>query len=386
MKLSGQSRASQLSIKTIRREEQTRQVPFTDEAIFKENPAAKKQGAIKGFLAQVADKENLSETASEYLMQQILDGVLTPVQLASLITALKMKGETVEEVTGFARAMRTQSTRLNLPASMGDVIDTCGTGGDVPDTFNISTAAALVAAACGQKVAKHGNKAVSSTCGSADVLEALGVELTGELALIEKCLENVGFGFLYAPKHHQSMKHAKAPRQEMGLKTIFNLLGPLTNPANAERQLIGVYDESLTEFMAEVLYKLGTKKAWVVHGYDGTDEISICAPTKVTQLNRGKITNFVIYPADYGFEKANLEAIAGADQTENAQIINNVLQGESGPCRDVVVLNAGAALVVGETVDNLTEGIKRAETQLDNGRAQSKLKQLIHLTREAKPC
>lgn len=338
---------------------------------------------FKEYIEKVTRQEDLDEKESMELMQGILEGNLTPAQLASLIIALKMKGESAVEITGFAKVMKEKSTKVNK-IEVDNLIDTCGTGGDEGHTFNISTASALVVSACGIKVAKHGNRAVSSSCGSADILEALGMQLDVNPEKTRECLEKVGFGFLYAPLHHQAMKHATKPRREIGVKTIFNLLGPLTNPAGAKRQLLGVYEEGLTGLMAEVLNNLGTKKAWVVYGLDGIDEITICNKTKVSEVNRGKIKSFYIDPRDYGFEIANPDDIAGGDKGFNSDLILRILYGEKGPCRDVVELNSAAALLVGDKVKTLQEGVKLVRERIDNGIVLQNLKQLKNIMGEAK--
>ncbi|UMZ72605.1 anthranilate phosphoribosyltransferase [Natranaerofaba carboxydovora] len=355
----------------------------------------KDQLEIKGCIKKVTEGSNLTEKESEYLMRKILAGELTSAQLASLIVAMKMKGETVDEITGFARVMREKSKKINLDhktfatkeadveGGLSDsVIDTCGTGGDISSTFNISTACAIVVSGCGLKVAKHGNRAVSSSCGSADILEELGVEITTSPEKTKECIEKVGLGFLYAPIHHEAMKHAKEPRREMGIKTVFNVLGPLTNPAGAKRQLIGVYDESLTEVMAEVLKKLGSKKAWVVHGLDGMDEITMCEKTKVTELDEGEITTFYLNPSDYGKDMVSPEELAGGDKNYNAGLILDILNGKKGPSRDIVVLNSAAALVVGEKAKDLKEGMQIVEAQIDKGAPLEKLNMLKSMSKE----
>ncbi len=341
----------------------------------------KSQAKIKDYIKKVTEGKDLTMEESEDLMQKILTGELTSSQLASVITALKMKGETVEEITGFTKVMREKSKKIELDAGGEDrffdkLIDTCGTGGDGSSSFNISTATALVVSGCGLKVAKHGNRAVSSSCGSADILETLGVNIDLVPSETKECIQKLGFGFLYAPIHHEAMKHAKEPRKDMGVKTIFNLLGPLTNPAGAKRQLIGVYDESLTGVMAEVLNELGTKKAWIVHGLDGMDEITLCDKTKVTELDDGKISDFYLDPTDFGLQLVLNRELMGGDKNYNAEIILDILKGKKGPCRDIVVLNSAAALVVGGVVNELMEGIEFASRQIDAGKPLEKLNML----------
>ncbi|HYA03132.1 MAG TPA: anthranilate phosphoribosyltransferase, partial [Syntrophobacteria bacterium] len=302
------------------------------------------------------------------------------------------KGETVDEIAGAAKVMRAKATRIDMGNQLVNIdrdeinveqetiLDTCGTGGDGTNTFNVSTATALVAAGAGVRVAKHGNRAVSSVCGSADVLENLGVKLDLPPQSVADCIREVGIGFLYAPLFHGAMKHAAGPRREMGIRTIFNLLGPLTNPAGATVQVLGVYDQALTEKMARVLGRLGSKEAFVVCGEGTFDEISICGPTRVSHLKAGKVETFDMVPEDYGFRRVKAEAIRGGNAQENARIIRAILDGERGPRRDMVLLNAGAALMVAGLEGHLRGGIKRAEDSIDSGKAREKLNSLIRFT------
>ena len=333
---------------------------------------------IKEAIEKTVQKTDLREVEMMSTMDEIMEGIATPSQIASLITALRMKGETVEEVTGAARIMRQKATRVNACSST--IVDTCGTGGDRLNTFNISTTAAFVAAAAGLTVAKHGNRAVSSGCGSADVLEALGVNISADQEIVEECIQQIGIGFLFAPKLHGAMKYAIGPRREIGIRTIFNMLGPLTNPAGATAQLLGVYDKTLTEMFADVLKNMGTKRAFVVHGLDGLDEVSITGETRVAELKEGIIRTYNINPVDYFGKTDTLESIRGGDPAFNAQIIRDVLAGKNGACRNVVLINAALAIVAGEKADNIKDGLKVAADCIDSGAAVKKLQSLIELS------
>lgn len=352
---------------------------------------------IKEAIGKVVRGDDLTEVEMAETMGEIMTGNATPAQIGSFITALRLKGETVDEITGAAKAMRAKATKMNLNNHMVNIdrdeinvedetiLDTCGTGGDGTNTFNVSTATALVAAGGGVKVAKHGNRAVSSLCGSSDVLENLGVNLDITATDVERSIREVGIGFLYAPLFHSAMKYAVGPRQEIGIRTIFNLLGPITNPAGASAQVLGVYEPQLTEKMASVLNRLATREAFVVCG-DGTfDEISICGPTKVSHLKDGRVKTFNMTPEEFGFKRAAPEAIRGGNVRENAQIIRDIVDGEKGPKRDMVVLNASAAFVAAGLADNFNEGAERAVDSLDSGRAREKLDSLIDFTRQCKP-
>lgn len=330
-------------------------------------------------IRKVVDGENLTELEAQAAMEDIMAGEATPSQIASFMTALRMKGETVDEIVGCARAMRSNAARIN--PRVETLVDTCGTGGDGANTFNISTAAAFVAAGAGLPVAKHGNRSVSSKCGSADVLESLGVRLDLEPGQVEKCIDEVGIGFLFAPQFHASMKHAVTPRREVGIRTIFNVLGPLTNPASAHVQVVGVYDRSLTEPVAHVLGRLGVRQAFVVHGLDRLDEISITGETQISHVREGWVNTFSVHPGDVGLSTSHADTIRGGDPEENAAIIHSVLQGEPGPKRDVILLNAAAALLVGGLVEDLAGGVELAAKVIDDGRALEKLRALVDFTR-----
>jgi anthranilate phosphoribosyltransferase len=349
---------------------------------------------IKEGIAKIVRGKNLSEKETEMAMDEILSGKATSAQISSFLTALRMKGETVDEITGAARAVRARAIKMQLTNHMVNIdrdeinvedetiLDTCGTGGDGTNTFNVSTATALVVAAGGIKVAKHGQRTESNHCGSANVLEALGLELNISRTDAERCIHEVGIGFLYAPLFYGAMKYPAVPRREIGIRTIFNLLGPLTNPAGATAQILGVYDSDLTEKMARVLKRLGTREAFVVCGEGTFDEISICGPTRVSHLKDGEITSFDITPEEYGFEKAKPEEIRGGDAKENAQIIRDILEGQRGAKRDMVLLNAGAAFVAAGFDRNLEQGIERARDAIDSGRAKEKLHSLVSFTQQ----
>jgi len=325
-------------------------------------------------LKKIIEGENLPLQEMVSVMNEVMEGEATPAQIAAFITALRIKVETVDEITGAATVMREKSTKIN--PGEGTVVDTCGTGGDGANTFNISTASAFVVAGCGVKVAKHGNRSVSSKCGSADVLKALGVNIEADIKTVEKCIDKVGIGFLFAPLLHGAMKHAAPVRKEIGIRTVFNILGPLTNPAGAKRQVIGVYDGALTEVMAKVLLKLGSEKAYIVHGSDGLDEITITGDTKVSELDKGSVKTYSINPEDFGVKKAKLEDIRGGDAEENAKIIESVLGGEIGPKSDIVALNAGAAIAASGVAYSINDGYIMAKDCLRNGKAKAKLEEL----------
>jgi len=351
---------------------------------------------IKEAIGKVVNGISLIETEMEKAMGEILSGGATPAQVGSFLTALRLKGETVDEITGAAKAMRAKAIRVNINnhsvsidrdeinIDNETILDTCGTGGDGTNTFNVSTATALVAAGGGVKVAKHGNRAVSSKCGSADVLENLGLKLDINHSDVEACIQETGIGFLYAPLFHGAMKHAAGPRQEIGIRTIFNLLGPLTNPAGASAQVLGVYDQRLTEKMATVLGRLGSKEAFVVCGQGTFDEISICGPTKVSHLKDSAVDTFEITPEECGFKRAVPDAIRGGSAKENAQIIRDILDGEMGPKRDMVVLNASAAFVAAGLESSFEEGIGRAQESIDSGMAREKLNSLVNFTQHCR--
>lgn len=316
---------------------------------------------------------NLSEKEMIETMRDIMEGKATDAQIASFLTALRLKGETVEEITGAVKVMREKATKIKAPEY---TVDTCGTGGDMSHTFNISTTSALIVAACGVPVAKHGNRSVSSRSGSADVLEALGVKIDLEPEKVEKCLETTGFGFMFAPLFHPAMKYAIGPRREMGIRTIFNILGPLTNPAGAKRQVLGVFDDSLTEVMAEVLANLGATHAFIVHGEDGLDEITNTDKTKITELKNGRIDTYFITPEDIGFPRAKKEDLLGGKAEENAQIVIDILNGKKGPKRDITIMNASAALITGDRAKSFSEAIEKASGAIDSGAALKKLEEI----------
>ncbi len=339
--------------------------------------------SIKEAISKVISGQDLTEGEAEAAMDQILRGQATPAQIGAFLTALRMKGESVAEITGCARAMRRSATAVR-PARPDILVDTCGTGGDGASTFNISTVAAFVVAGAGLPVAKHGNRSVSSRCGSADVLEALGVNLKLSPIQIAACVDEVGIGFLFAPNLHPAMKHAIGPRQELGMRTIFNLLGPLTNPAGASAQVVGVYDPDLTEPLAHVLGALGVAAAFVVHGADGLDELTTTGPNRVSSLSNGGVETFVMDPADLGFSRARVSDLVGGDAMENASVASNILSGAIDDARrDVVVLNAAAALVVGDRAATLPEAIELASESLDSGAAQHALNHLIEFSQMA---
>jgi anthranilate phosphoribosyltransferase len=341
---------------------------------------AGKAGAkmIREAIAKLVEKESLSSEDAEVVMQEIMLGEATPSQISAFLTALRMKGETAEEIAGCARAMRAQASKV--VTSQDPLMDTCGTGGDGISTFNVSTVVAFVIAGAGVAVAKHGNRSVSSRCGSADVLETLGVRIDLGPGEIGRCLDEIGIGFLFAPRLHPAMKYAAVPRREVGIRTIFNLLGPLTNPASASIQLLGVYDPGLTETMAQVLSLLGTHRALVVHGADGLDELSITGINKVTQLYKGQITTYYVDPQELGLPQAELAQLRGGLPEENAKVMRALLRGEKGAKRDIVLLNAAAGLLAAERAADFGEGLTLAAESIDSGRALNKLEQLIRLS------
>jgi anthranilate phosphoribosyltransferase len=331
-------------------------------------------------LNKLVRRGDLTRTESQALMGAIMSGELSDVQVAGVLVALRAKGETVEEITGFAQAMREHLVPVALRSN--GAIDTCGTGGDGRGTFNISTAAALVTASMGITVAKHGNRAVSSQCGSADVLEALGVNISLSPEAVSRLIDRVGIGFLFAPRHHPAMKYAAAARRGLGLRTVFNLLGPLTNPAGVKRQLVGVYEPALTETVARVLQALGSERVYAVHGMDGSDEVSVTAPTRVTELANGAVRTFEFDPATVGVGPTAAEAILGGSAAENAATIEAVLSGAAGPHRDAVVVNAAfAAMAAGRAAD-AREGAAMATAAIDSGRARDKLESLRRVSGE----
>jgi anthranilate phosphoribosyltransferase len=336
---------------------------------------------IREAIANLVDRRDLTEGETISVMNQVMTGDATPSQVASFLTALRMKGETIQEVTGAARVMREKAVHVN--AGSGCVLDTCGTGGDQKETFNISTVSAFVVAGAGVTVAKHGNRSVSSRSGSADVRGALGVKIDVSKEVVERCLEEVGIGFLFAPLLHEAMKYAVGPRREIGIRTIFNLLGPLTNPAEATHQLVGVYDRDLTEMAANVLKNLGSIRAMVVHGHDGLDEISLTGPTFVAEVYQGRISSRILHPEECGFTLCSMESLKGGDPEQSAATARAVLRGAQGPTRDIVLLNSGAALYVSEKASSITEGVELARDSIDSGRASEKLERLVRVTNES---
>ena len=329
---------------------------------------------FKTLLAQVADGGRLSQAQAEEAFEIIMSGQATPSQMGGFLMALRVRGETVDELVGAARVMRAKALRIDAPIG---AIDTCGTGGDASGTYNISTGAALVVAACGVPVAKHGNRALSSRSGSADVLAALGVNLDADMSLVTESLREVKIGFLMAPRHHAAMRHVGPTRVELGTRTIFNLLGPLSNPAGATRQLLGVFHRQWVKPLAEVLGQLGSERAWVVHGSDGLDELTTTGVSYVAQLNDGRITTFDVMPEDAGLPRATVESLKGGDPAANATAIRDMLAGKPGAYRDIVLLNAAAALIVANQARDLKAGVALASDAIATGRARATLEQLV---------
>jgi anthranilate phosphoribosyltransferase len=333
---------------------------------------------FKSLIAYVADGKPLSQAAAEQAFEIIMSGDATPSQMGAFLMALRVRGETVDEIAGAAKVMRAKALSVKAPKG---AIDTCGTGGDARGTYNISTGAAIVVAACGVPVAKHGNRALSSKSGSADVLAALGVNIDADMSLVEKSLNEVGIGFLMAPRHHAAMRHVGPTRVELGTRTIFNLLGPLSNPAGTTRQLIGVFQRQWTEPMAKVLAQLGSERAWVVHGSDGLDEITTTGTSYVSELKDGKVTSFEVTPEDAGIARADPAQLKGGDPATNAAAIADMLGGTEGPYRDIVLLNASAALVVAGKADDLKSGAALAADAIASGKARETLKRMIAITK-----
>ncbi|MDH5542446.1 MAG: anthranilate phosphoribosyltransferase [Nitrospinota bacterium] len=330
---------------------------------------------IKEAISKVVGGESLSEEEMVEIMEQIMSGLATPAQIGAFLVALRLKGETIEEIAGAAIVMREKAVKIAHPHL--SVVDTCGTGGDSSGTFNISTTAAFITAGVGLQVAKHGNRSVSSQSGSADVLKSLGVNIEADVGKVEKSLDKHGIAFLFAPLLHSAMKHAIGPRKEIGIRTIFNLLGPLTNPAGAKHQVIGVYSDYLTEPLANVLKRLGSQHVFVVHGSDGLDEATLTGPTKVSELKDGVVKNWTLNPEEFGFTLCKSEDLKGGDQKENATITLNILKGvEKGAKRDIAILNSALAIVAGEGAPNLKEAIALANRSVDNGAALKKLEEL----------
>jgi anthranilate phosphoribosyltransferase len=332
--------------------------------------------SIQTAIGKLIERRDLTEAEAEAAMKCLMSGEATQAQIGSFLTALRMKGETIGEITALARVMREFAARIT-PKVNDILVDTCGTGGDRIKTFNISTAAMFVAAGAGLVIAKHGNRSVTSKAGSADVVEAMGARIDLPPDEVKRCIETVGIGFMFAPRFHGAMKHAIGPRREMGIRTVFNILGPLTNPASAQAQVMGVFDGELTEKLARVLGKLGCKRAMVVHGLDGLDEISTLGETQISELKNGEVETYKIRPEVVGIERTSAEAIAGKDLVENVQMLIRVLRGERGPRRDIVLLNAAAAIVVGGKAHDLREGLTMAADAIDSGRAYEKVFQLV---------
>jgi anthranilate phosphoribosyltransferase len=341
-------------------------------------------------LKKVVEREDLSAEEAFMTMDEIMSGKATDAQIAAFLTALRLKGETVAEITGFARAMREKvspvKVRGQVDASISGtdreaLVDTCGTGGDASNTFNISTATAFVVAGAGIPVAKHGNRSVSSLCGSADVVEALGVSLELPPEQVGHCIDEVGIGFLYAPLLHKAMKYVMTARREIRIRTVFNILGPLTNPAGASAQVMGVYQEGLTEVLARVLNELGSRRAFVVYGLDGLDEISASGESKVSEVRGGHVHTYRVSPEDFGLRRSRLSDLQGGNAAENAQIIRRLLNGEEGPKRDVVLMNASLAIAAGGKANDFHEGVKIAARSIDSGAAMEKLGRLVEFSR-----
>ena len=335
-------------------------------------------GNFRDQLSSIIGGDDLDQSEMYRMMDTILSGEVTDAQIGAFMAALAAKGETFAELAGAAQAMRKKALRIQVTAPA--VVDTCGTGGDGTRSFNISTTTAFVVAGCGVTVAKHGNRSVSSRCGSADLLEILGVRLETAPEIVEEAIGAIGIGFLYAPLYHSAMRYAAGPRKEIGLRSIFNMLGPLTNPAGANCQLLGVYAPELTEMFADALKLLGSRRALVVHGHDGLDEISVCAPTRVAELKDGRIETYDLLPEQYFDEPADPASMQGGDPAENADITRRILSGEKGPRRNVVVLNAAAALVAADQAVDIRAGIQQAEDAIDSGAAAGKLAQLVEYT------
>jgi anthranilate phosphoribosyltransferase len=342
-------------------------------------------------IRRVVDGNDLSREEAFAVMDAIMSGQATDAQIASFLTALRMKGETVEEMIGFARVMREKvspvKTRHRVQASLSGtdremLVDTCGTGGDATGTFNVSTATAFVVAGAGVPVAKHGNRSVSSLCGSADVVEALGVRLDLPPERVGRCVDEIGIGFCYAPLLHKAMKYVMLARKEIRIRTVFNILGPLTNPAHALAQVIGVYDGRLTEVMAQVLKELGTVRAFVVHGEDGLDEISNTAESRVSELRHNEVRTYTVRPEDFGLPRARMTDLQGGSAADNAEIIRRILKGERGPKRDIVLLNAGAAVAAGGKAEDIAAGMMTAQHSIDSGAALDKLNRLVEFCQQ----
>jgi len=335
---------------------------------------------IKKSISTLTEGGNLSEHDAYLAIKEILEGKGTHAQMASFLTALRMKGETPDEITGSVKAMREMAITLKLNSP--DAIDTCGTGGDRAGTFNVSTAAAIVAAGAGVVVAKHGNRAVSGNCGSADVFEKLGVKITLHPDEVAKCINTVGIGFMFAPEFHSAMRHAAEVRREIGIRTVFNILGPLSNPAEVTRQVVGVYSSDLAGLFASTLLKLGVKKAYIVHGEDGLDEITVCGKTEIKEIDDEKVLSYTISPEDFGMVRHSRDEISGGDAAFNRDIIIRILKGSEGARRDIVLLNAAAAIAVSGKAPNIKDGLALARESIDSGSAYRKLQALIEFTQK----
>jgi anthranilate phosphoribosyltransferase len=333
---------------------------------------------LSAALARVVDRQDLSESEMKSVMHRIMTGEATQAQIGGFLVALRMKGETVAEITGAARVMRELATRVQVGGK--HVVDTCGTGGDSAGIFNVSTASAFVAAAAGARVAKHGNRSVTSKSGSADVLETAGVNLNITPAQVARCVEQLGVGFLFAVKHHGAMKHAIGPRRELGLRTIFNLLGPLTNPAGAPNQVLGVYAKDRVRPLAEVLNALGSEHVLVVHAEDGLDEVSIAAPTYVAELKSGSVREYTVAPEGFGLTRQSLQSLVVSDAKASLALVESALNGEAGPAADIVALNAGAAIYAAGITQNWQQGVILAQDVMASGQAREKLRELVQLT------
>jgi len=333
---------------------------------------------IKEAISQIIAGKSLGMTEASQVMAEIMDGEVTPAQFGAFVTALRLKGETVEEIAGMAQTMRDKAVHVSIDEP---VVDTCGTGGDNSATFNISTTAAFVAAGAGVKVAKHGNRAMSSQCGSADVLETLGVKIELTAEQVQRCLKRVGIGFMFAPSFHPAMKYAAGPRREIGIRTVFNILGPLTNPAGAQAQVLGVADHALVDKMAKVLRLLGCKHALVVHSEDGLDELTVTGKTFICEVKVNRIHSYSIVPEEVGLPRGKLKDLKGGTATENAALLKDILYGKAGHAMNAVILNAAAVLFVAERVATIEEGVQLARESIETGQALSKLNRLIGLTR-----
>jgi anthranilate phosphoribosyltransferase len=337
---------------------------------------------IREAIGKLIEGQDLSQTEATQVMTEIMEGEATPAQIGAFLTALRLKGESVDEIAGLARVMREKALRVTTP-DPDSLLDTCGTGGDASHTFNISTASALVAAGAGLRVAKHGNRAASSACGSADVLEALGVKIDLGPEGVARCIQEAGIGFMFAPTFHPAMRYAAPVRREIGVRTVFNILGPLTNPARAGHQLVGVARLGLLETVAHVLGELGAKHAIVVHGADGLDELALSGPSLIAEYVNGGVTVKEVSPWDLGLKRAGLEQIRSADVASSKRILENVLNGEPGPYRDIVALNAAAALMAGDAAADLREGVRLAADSIDSGAARDRLETFIQVSQDA---